>query len=337
MNIANRKEYLTGRNGQYETDPITGVTPYLNTSQNYGKTNKVFQGGMTGEQLASHPNYSNPMNNLHNNIAQNVLFEQNMDNKVFIDAEYRNTAITDSKNQPFKFTVRFKDSEYTAETNIVTLEYNEEVYEYKVYVKDGREIIFPYVYHNVNYVIIDNLIMPSNIEFATQGDGSIKKVPGMRLARTQRYLVLKIDQFRNHKKVSNNPNLDNACFIMKNDDTSGVNNEFYIPIHDQVTAFQSTLPTIDRLDIEICDHKGKKLYPILDGEPHNFHKDYQESIEVLRVELEKDKKCQDQDKIDKLELRLISLRQIIDCIDPEIHLTINNVNQQINTNVKYRR
>jgi hypothetical protein len=355
MNRATRKEYLTGRNGSYETDPVKGVTPsqqvgnqemqgmpmmqgmQMHEHSNFGRTDESFRGGMTGEQLVGVPNFQNPMNTLHNNLGQSVLFEQNMDNKVFIDAEFRDTSFTDSRNQPFKFTVRFKDSEQMPNSRTVTLEYNGEVYSYKTYKKKAAEIVFPFVYHNVNFVIIDNLIMPSHIEYATQSDGSIKKIPGRRLARTQRYIVLKVEQLNNCKKLSNNPKIDNRCFIMKNDDTSGVNNEFYIPIHDQLTTFQSQLPTIDRLDIDICDNKGDPLYPTLDGEIVNFHEVYIESIDELEKELAKPPDEQNQNKIDRLELRLISLRQIVSCIDPELHITINNVNQQINTRVNYRR
>lgn len=355
MNRATRKEYLTGRNGYYETDPVKGITPAqqvgnqemrgmpvmsdmkMHDHAHFGRTDESFRGGMTGEQLAVMPDYQNPGNNIHNNIGQNVLFEQNMDNKVFIDAEYRDTSYTDSKNQPFKFTVRFKSSEQMPSSNTVVLEYNDELYEYQVYEKGGREIVFPYVYHNVNFAIIDNLIMPNHIEYVTRDDGSIKKIPGRSLVRTERYIVLKIEQLNNCKKVSNNPFIDDRCFIMKNDDNSGVNNEFYIPIHDQLNAFQSQLPTIDRLDIEICNHKGRPLFPTLDGKIVNFHKLYIDTIEEMRTELDKPKPEQDQDKIDRLELRLISLRHIVDTIDPELHITINNVNPQINTQRKYRR
>ena len=41
MNQATRKEYLTGRNGQYETDPVTGVTPNMHATQHYGKTDEI--------------------------------------------------------------------------------------------------------------------------------------------------------------------------------------------------------------------------------------------------------------------------------------------------------
>lgn len=332
MNQATRKEYLTGRNGQYATDPVTGVTPNMNS---YGNTTQSFQGGMTGNVLASHPDYLNPHNTLHNNIGTIAVFEQNMDNKVFIDAEFRDTSFTDSRNQPFKFTVRFKNSESMPNTEIIILEHNGNIYEYSRYKKGGREIVFPHVYHNVNYVIIDNLIMPTHIAYETQPDGSIEMIEGMSLVRTEKYLVLKIEQLKTLKKVSNNPKINDSCFIMKNDDTSGVRNQFYIPIHDQVTSFHSRLENIDRLDIEICDAKGMTLESTLDGNPTNFHELYQKSIEELRGALGIKRPAPDM--INTLENRLLSLREIVGCIDPEIHITINNVNQQINTDAKWRR
>lgn len=355
MNRATRREYLTGRNGSYETDPVKGITPAQQVGKteirgmpamsdmkmhdfaNFGRTDESFRGGMTGEQLVGLPNYVNPGLNIHNNIGPSVLFEQNMDNKIFIDSEYRDTSYTDSKNQPFKFTVRFKNSEQTPAPTIVTLKYNGEIYDYPVYEKRGKEIVFPFVYHNVNYVTIDNLIMPTNIEYYTREDGSIKSIHGRDLDRTERYLVLRIEQLTNCKKISNNPCIDDSSFIMKKDCDSGCNHAFYIPINDQLVAYQSQLPSIDRLDIEIRDHKGKPLFPTLDGKIINFHEYYIASIEELREELEKPKKQQNQEKIDKLELRLISLRHITDTIDPELHITINNVNPQINTQHKYRR
>lgn len=355
MNRATRREYLTGRPGSYETDPVKGITPsqqvgktemrgmpamsglQMHDFANFGRTDESFRGGMTGEQLVGVPNYVNPGLNIHNNIGPFVLYEQNMNNKIFIDAEYRDTSYTDSKNQPFKFTVRFKNSEQTPEPDIVTLEYNGEVYDYPVYEKGGREIVFPFVYHNVNCVIIDNLIMPTYIEYFTREDGSIKGISGRNLDRTERYLILKIEQLTNFKKLSNNPNIGNNSFIMKKDCDSGCNHAFYIPIHDKFVTYQSQLPSIDRLDIEIRDHKGKPLFPTLDGNIINFHEYYIASIEELREELDKPRRDQDQEKIDKLELRLISLRHITDTIDPELHITINNVNPQINTQHNHRR
>jgi hypothetical protein len=337
MNQATRREYLTGRNGFYETDSVRGVTSNMHGNDQYGKTNESFRGGMTGEQLAGRPNYDNPMDNLHDNIGDRVILDQNMDNKIFIDAEFRDTCYTDSKNQPFKFTVRFKNSESMPNREIVVFEYNDEIYEYSKYKKGGREIVFPYVFHNVNFIVIDTLIMPSYIDYITFDDGSLHNIEGMSLVNTYKYIVLKVKQLNNYRKLTNNPNLDNTCFIMKNDDTAGVNNNFYEPIRDQVTSFKSDLQTVDRLDVEICDQKGKPLIPKLDNKPHNFNKDYQDSIEELKLETSKPNGYQDSVKIQKLDNRLKSLKIISHSINPEIHITINNVNPQINTNLKYRR
>lgn len=329
MNISTRKEYLTGNNGYYETDQ---VQPANNSfGQIVGRTDGSFRGGMTGEVLVGKPNYTQePI--LHNNISPAVL-EQNMDNKVFIDAEFRDTSFTDSKTQPFKFTVRFKNSESLPITELVTLEYDGTLYSYSKYPKGGREIVFPYVYHNVNYVIVDALIMPTNIEYVTLENGKIVKTTTS-IINDQRYIVLKIDKLNTCKKVSNNPKIDDTCFIMRIDKCFGVNSGYYIPIHDQSTSFRSRLQTIDKLDIEICDNKGNRLYPTLDGAIHNFHKDYQESIEVFRKLITKPNQ---DEKIKFMENRLMSLKDIVESIDPEIHLTINNVAQQIDTDIKYRR
>lgn len=346
MNEALRKEYLTGRNGFYETDSVKPITTNFDSNLETGRTDKSFMGGMTGEQLVQHTNYSNPNNNLHNNINSNVLYVQNMDTKIFIDSEYRNKVYRDSKNKPFCFVVRFKDSEQTPEPNIVSYEYNGETYSYLDYninhknassTNSGIEIVFPYVFHNVNHVKINTLIMPRDIEYETKSDGSIKSIPGRKLAKTERYLVLKVKQLNTVKKLSNNPKIDNSCFVMKLDRDSGFDNEFYIPIGDKISSYQSQLQTVDRLDIQILDKKGNELYTTLDGKNHNFHIDYQKSIEELKKEIQKPKNKQEQNKIDKLEMRLISLRQITSCIDPELHITINNLNQQINNMPKYRR
>lgn len=332
MNQATRKEYLTGRNGRYATDSVSGVTPNMLT---YGNTDKSFRGGMTGNVLASHPDYSNPHDTLHNNIGPVSVFEQYMDSKVFIDAEFRDTSFTDNRSQPFKFTVRFKESSSPPIPTVVSFEYNGNIFEYNRYKRKSPEIILPHVFHNVKYAVIDNLIMPTHIAYQTEQNGSINKVEDMSLVRTEKYLVLRIDQFENHKKVSSNPKLDDKCFIMKNDDTSGVRNQFYIAIHDQITAFQSVLPTIDRMDIEVLDCKGNILEPTLDGEPTNFHELYQKTIEELRAVTELNNP--NTELADRLENRLISLREIVGCIDPEIHITINAVVQQINTDTKWRR
>jgi len=343
MNEATRREYLTGRNGFYETDNVNPISSTFGSNAEYGRPD-LFKGGMTGEQLVGQPSYSNPSNNIHNNIGSDVMLIQNMDCKVFIDSEYRNKTYKDSRNRPFKFTVRFKNSEQTPVPNTVTLEYNGEVYSYPDYdtqnkntssTNSGIDIVFPYEFHNVNYVKVNTLIMPRYIEYETTKDGAIKNVVGRKLAKTQRYLVLKIEQLNTIKKISNNPKIDGRCFIMKLDRESGFNNEFYIPIGDKISAFCSSLQNIDRLDIQILNKKGDELSPTLDGKPHNFHIDYKESIEKLRRELAKPKK--DQQVIDALELRLISLRHITSCIDPELHITINNINQQINTTPKFRR
>ena len=348
MNIATRKEYNTGRSGEYGTDDITGVNYSLNSNMydysQYGKVNESFLGGMTGEQLLGYPNYCNPMNNIHNNIGPDVLIEQNMNNKIFIDAEYRDTSYVDSYNQPFKFTVRFRVNETTPYPDFVSFEYNDIGYTYPVYKNGARDIIFPYVYHNINFIMIDNLIMPSYLEYQSFDDGSIRHVSGRNLSKTEKYLVLKIEQLNNHLKISNNPKIGDNCFIMKHDLLAGINHGFYVPIHDVVTSYESQLSSLDRLDIEICDHKGNILWPTLDGKRVNFHKLYIDTIEELRDAVEHEKKNKKNDcehknkkKIDKLELRALSLRHIVDNIDPEIHMTVNNVNQQINTRHNYRR
>lgn len=322
MNRSQQKAYLTGKNGM---DTVGG---FNNSFSMAGKYEEAHGGG--NPVFISTPDYTNPSNNLHDNIGSRVMLEQYFDNKLFIDSSIKDHT---RHPDPFKFVVKFNGIEPKTESVYVNID--NEQYDYKIYVSGDTEIIFDRVFKNIRCATVNALIMPNYLTFKTDDDGSYQPT-GKKLAKTHyKYIVLKISELRNGKCYSNNPNLGRESFIMKMDTDICFNNQIWIPIHNSVGYFDSQLKNIERLTIEICNDKGERLTAKLDGKVHDFFADYKNTIDKIKS-LEKIGTREAKNKIESLTPKLKSLKEITQSLSPEVHLTFNTLESQINTLPQFR-
>jgi hypothetical protein len=373
MNIRNSNAYLTGMGGVYKHSNVRGTSEITDTdgfnrdfngvmdNDTYKRAN---QGGINGKVFLDKYNYENPKNNLHNNIGSSVLLEQIMTNKILIDSSFQ-----DHKNNPdpFRFIVKFNGiqpyyedicvkfrlgSDSSCSSSLSCLycsssssgsscsysSYNNE-YEFS-YLKYGSDnvkingdncVVIDKAFKNVKCVYIDELIMPVSITYKTTDDGSYKKCHNL-AHNKYKYLILKINELSNNRFFTSNKKMGNEAFIMKADKNICHNNHLWIPIYGSVCYPLSNLKNIDRLTIEICDDQNKRLVPQLDGVNHDFYADYVDTINYAKQKLDND---------EEIEIEIInklnSLKEIIQGIYPEIHLTIDTVEAQINTIPGFRQ
>lgn len=333
MNIARQNAYFSGAVESYSTDQVVGQNDIHGSSNSnddsnyYGNYNKSFPGGMNGNIFLGQPCYNNPKNNLHNNIRDNVLNEQIFENKLFIDSEIRDYS---KYPDPFKFIVKFNAIEPSTES--VYIEINGEMYSYNKYIRGDSMVTIDRTFKNIKTVYINVLILPHSIEFETKSDGSYEKSGKYLEKASYKYILLKIHELSNERFFSNNKAFGKESFIMKLDDESCLNFHRWIPISNNVAYPDSKLHNIDRLTIEICNDKGMKIYPKLDGEPHDFYGEYQKLIDKMIVL----KNRGNGTEIKKLVPKLNSLKYITSFLSPELHLTICTLDPQINTLPKYK-
>lgn len=323
MNKANRERYLTGVNGP---NNIGGVG--INTFNDYSKN-----GYNNTDTIIGRNDYTTiPL--IHNNLLSNSFNEQTIDHCLFIDSRFRNTGKSSNKNEPYFFEIDFGCD--LPSSNVCSVEHDGEVYEYNRYVGKStyQSVLMPYKYDNVECLTIDTLIMPIFLDYVTLEDGTIENT-GQRLSRKERYLVLKIKELRSQRKVSNNPKIGEDAFIMKLDEDYCHFNEMYVPIHNKVSFFESNLKSLDKLTIEVCDKNGCRLESTLDGNYVNFNKLYHDAVKEMK-ELKKTG-CTNEERLNCLENRLKSLRDIVECIDPQLHLTVYTIEPQLSTLVNHSR
>jgi hypothetical protein len=319
MNITNNRAYLTGRNGS-GLGVTPGVTPM--SFPDYGRHSDKLPDTLLGRE-----DYATPTI-LHNNMGSSSLLTQTIDNCLFIDSQFRNTGRVDSSNDTFNFKIQF-GQDYS-NTNEYGITYNGNKYKYTRYSGKAmyKYVSMPYKYDNIEYITIDTLILPLYTDYITNEDGSITECCE-RLSRRERFIVLKINELRSERKVSNNPNIGDDAFIMKLEDDSCCSNELYVPIHSKVTFFKSTLKTLDTLTIEVCDDNGVPLQTTLDGEYVNFNKMYHDCIKEMEKLIKSE--CTNEEKLCYLENKLKSLKCIADRINPQLHMTVYTLNTQLNT------
>lgn len=334
--IRNRRDaYMTGMNGEYKTDNVKGQSELNNMngfngsyeSGYVGDYRKSYSGGMDGSTHLGHMDYRNPKNTIHDNIGDNVLGEQIFDNKLYIDSSIRDYS---RHPDPFRFVVKFNGIE--PRTEMKTVNINGEIYSYDKYLEGDTTVIMDRVFNNINAVIMDALFLPHAIEFKTMQDGSYER-SGRHLERMYyKYIVLKIHELCNGRNFSNNKSLGQESFIMKLDDETCINYHRWVPISKHVAYPESRLRTIDRLTIEICNDKGQRLCPKLDDKPHDFFAEYRQLIDKIQ-DLQKKN---DVKTIESLIPKLDSLKHIVNCISPELHITFCSLNAQIQTLPQYR-
>lgn len=350
MNYSRQNAFMTGLNGGYGIEKIQGIdelgdangfndgttssgknhpnATYINgQNSNY---RDAFQGGMYGTVYMGNPDYVNPMNNLHNNIGERVMLEQTFDNKIFIDTAFKDYS---KHPEPFRFVVKFNGKD--PKTKNVSVNVDDETYCYPKYIEGDTEIVFDRIFKNVKYVNVNAMILPNYIDYKEQKDGSY--VPsGKKLANAAyKYLILKIEELKNGRCYSNNQSLGKEFFIMKKDDDVSFNNQIWIPIYKNVGYFDSQLKFVDRLTVEICDDKGKRLCTTLNGENFDFFAEYRKTIDLIK-HLKNLKTDRADEQIDLLIPKLKSLKIITDYLSPELHLTFNTLEPQIDTKPQFR-
>jgi hypothetical protein len=338
MNISRQKAYLTGANGSYSTDPVKGISELNETNgfngsidSNYvGNYNKAYVGGMNGSVLLGQPNYLNNGDLMHNNVSERVLAEQVFDHRLYIDSSLRDYS---RSVDPFKFTVKFNGTEAKTENVYVTI--NDETYSYPKYLDGDVDVVLDRTFKNIKSVVINTLILPIHIDYKTKPDGSYATT-GFKLAKSAfKYLILKINELTNNRCYSNNKAIGKEAFIMKMDDEICLFNHRWIPVSNNVCYPDSTLKFLDRLTVEICNDKGVRLCPTLDGKPHDFFGEYRKIINYI-ISLKTNGNEDSDKKINKVLPKLNSLKKITNCMSPELHISFNILEPQVSTLPQFR-
>jgi hypothetical protein len=333
MNRQRQKVFMTGTNG---SDDVGTISDMAGTASN-GNYSNVYQGGMEGSTFIGLPNYDNPNNVLHNNVGSRVMLEQMFDNKLFIDSSFKDY----SKNpELFKFVVKFNGTNPTTENVSISINVGGAVeqFSYTKYISGDTDVVLDRTFKNIKYVVVNALILPNYINYRTADDGSYQP-DGRKLAKSSyKYIVLKINEIRNGRYHSNNPALGRESFVMKMDTDIAQNNQIWIPIHNNVGYFDSQLKKFDRLTVEICDDKGNRLCTKLDGRNFDFFAEYRRVIDhIIRLRGSVGRSSAETEKqIERLIPKLRSLQDIVESVSPELHLTLNTVEPQIDTKPQFR-
>lgn len=331
MNYSNQPRYLTGIHGMQGMQGMQDMRDTQGIQEDSYRT--AYRGGMDGTTILGHPNYSNPNNTVHNNIGQNVTLEQIYNNKIFIDASYKDY----SKNPDiFQFIVKLNTIQPSVDS--VSVNINNMTFSYSKYISGDPNVVIDRLFPNMKKIIIDGLILPSSIDFKTTENGAYEPTD-VKLAKSQyKYIMLKINELSNARFFSNNPRLGKNTFIMVMDAAMSNYSDLWIPINVNSTHYHSpdsNLSQIDRLTIEITDDHGKKLYPTLDGKEYDFFADYRFLVDRA-IQLQKINTPNSITQLNELMPRLISLKNITETIVPELHITLQTLEIQINTLPRYR-
>lgn len=324
MNWTKQKAYLTGMNQHSKIDNVNGINPMCESSEFHNKYQDAYRGGTNGSVFLGKQNFTNPCNNLHNNINDHVLKEQYFDNKIFIDSQFKDHS---KHYDPYAFIVKLNGIEPVIEKRYIDIDGI--TYDYSIYLEGDTHVVLPKAFKNIKCINVNALIMPQYTDYESNDDGSYKP-SNRQLARKYKYLLLKINELENHGQYSNNKYMGKECFIMKPYCESGINNEIWNPIHKTVNYFDSRLKTLNRLTVEICTDRGERLCTKLDGLNHDFHAEYRQLINKV-IELRNNNTIGADEIIRKLVPKLDSLKEITMCINPEIHLTFNTIEPQIDT------
>ncbi|VBB17979.1 hypothetical protein YASMINEVIRUS_442 [Yasminevirus sp. GU-2018] len=337
MNRSRQRQFLTGANGGYSTDIVTGQSELQNTNGFNGSTdsayvgtyNTSYQGGIDGSVHLGPIDYTNPRNTIHNNIGDRVLAEQVFDNRLFIDSEFRDYS---KHPDPFKFVIKFGGVDPQTESVQVEVDGND--YSYTKYLSGDTTVVMDRTFKNIKAVVVNTLILPYAIEFKTKENGAYEK-SGRKLEKMfYKYIILKINELCNGRSFSNNKAFGQESFIMKIDDETCSNHHRWIPVSNHVSYPDSRLRVIDRLTVEICNDKGERLCPKLDGKPHDFFGEYRKLIDKILLLQKKGGKTSEEEIV-KLTPKLESLKHIVSCLSPELHVTFCSLDPQIQTLPQY--
>lgn len=321
MNITQQRSYRTGHTGTYPTDTIIGQNELYDKTGILDKTTYVgsYNKPDNTVTLLQQPDYKNPNNMIHNNIGHNVLLEQLFHNVLFIDSEYMDHS---KHTNPFNFTIKFNGIEPETEYKQVVI--NGDTFCYTKYINGDTDVVIDRIFKNIKSVIINELFMPTFIEYITKDNTYVPKENKLNKFHTK-YIVLKINELNSERFFTNNKKLGNNSFIMEYDEICG-NHNSWVPVVGVITYPDSNLKLIDRLTVKICDDKGNVLIPQLDGVPYDFFKEYRTLIDNVKT---RTATCAE---IEKLKI----LKDITSYLTPELHITFCTVDPQINTLPQFR-
>lgn len=371
LNNKNNNAYLTGRNGFTKTDTVKGIS-----NQTFNSTNNIpenFSGGLQGYTALSRDDHTLKDKLFHNNVNDDLLKEQNFGFRIFVDSTYRNF---DIYPDPFNFKVRLNAvvptiEEVSVDIPIEITEDNVDIigcdreFTYQKYIEGSNDIVITTSKQikNVFSFNLNTVIFPRNLNFKTNNDGTISPI-GRKISELYKYIILSINEIQTDTKYSNTGKIGKDTFILKYDDYLGVDSTYWIPIEETVEFFESRKQNIDCLTFSFRTDKGKPLCPTLDGKEFDFQQEYQKEIDKAielnnklkyltpnkkkdvietkngkKIKLKKeicDNYDETKEKFKCLINRLISLREIVECLYPQVHFTLNKVRPQIDTLTDFR-
>lgn len=373
LNNKNNNAYLTGRNGFTKTDRVKGISDQTFNSKNNISEN--MSGGLTGYTALSRDEYDARDKLFHNNVGDIILKEQNFGFRIFVDSTFRNFEVYPD---PFQFKVRLnavepKIEEVSVDIPIEITEDNVDIigcdreFTYQNFIDGSNEIVITISKQikNVFSFNLNTVILPKNLNFKTNDDGTISPV-GRKIHELYKYIILSIDEIQTDTKYSNTGKIGKDTFILRYDDDYGIESTYWYPIEESVEFFESRKQNIDCLTFSFRTDKGKPLCPTLDGKEFDFQTEYQNEINKAielndKLKYLKPRKKRDQietssgkkiklrmknncsseydkvkEELKKLLNRLISLREIVECLYPQVHFTMNKVRPQIDTKTDFR-
>lgn len=305
-NNAQQTPYVN--NNQINNNANNNFSNYNNNSYDSNNYANAYNGLANGATLIKPPSFTNPNNLLDNNVNENVLLEHNKSHKIFINSRYRNILIFPN---PYEFIVSFSGNQ--GHINKIKLN------DYTFYEYINSQINGPFinigVLNNVISIRVNAIIMPLYHNFIINEDDDIKETDSVASHETL-FIVFKNINNDCHSNV----NTFNDAFIALKLDHSNLNHTRWVPVsgNDTITFNKSDLRTISNLEIVICDSNGNTLQSCINNIP--YCEEYTEKI------INNAQKCDYNDKLYNCHKLLF----------PEILLTINTVNANINKMVNYK-
>jgi hypothetical protein len=370
LNNKDNNAYLTGRNGHKKTDRVKGMSDQTFNSRHNIQNNT--SGGLEGYTALSRDSHINNNKLFHNNVGDNLLREQNFGFRIFVDSTFRNFKFYPD---PFNFRVRLNSIQPTIEEvslNIPITITNDNIdligcdrdFSYQKYIDGGNDITITISKQitNVFSFNLNTVIFPKSLNYKTNDDGTISSI-GKKISELYKYIILSIDEIRTDTKYSNTGIIGKDTFILKYDEDQGLESTYWYPIEETVEFFESRKQNIESLTFSFRTDKGKPLCPTLDGKEFDFHQEYKKQIdnaillndkllsqkpnkkkdiiETKKGKISLKEKCSDdyietKEKLSKLTNKLISLREIVECLYPQVHFTLNKSRAQLDTLTDYR-
>jgi len=294
-------------------------TANCNRTERHGMINDAVGVFRQNDVILGAPNYGNRKNTIHDNLGGEILRTRLSNNTIFIDTELRNI---EYYPEPFKFDVKFGGTLQKTEPVVVNI--LGEMFEYTRYIDGDTQIVIPRDFRNVNSIRIDAVIVPNCLHMISREDGAFEPEECNRISH-YKYLIMRIKELKTFRKYSNNPQINDNSIILTNDSTWGNRNEYWIPLDNTIQSYSSQLLNISRLSFELYDNRGNPLRYTLDGKSFNPVSEYKRTIDQA-IQLGIQRKC-----TDHLTPYLKSLKRLLECAYPEVHMNIETVEAELDT------